>query len=139
MPSGIEVVWDNDAHSIIRWDFKPHWTWDEWRACANQALIMRETVLEKPIVPAIFNLRDSGPVPLPMRALPHLRSAAVMMYERDYTVIAHPSGMVRTLADLFFTLYHSYRDRAVLVDTLADARVYIAQREGWLPRAAGQH
>lgn len=29
---GIQVVWDDAARTIIRWDFDPEWTWDDFHA-----------------------------------------------------------------------------------------------------------
>jgi hypothetical protein len=128
MSGRIDVQFDNEDRSIIRWDFIGYWTWDDWHAGAQRAVELRQTTLDKPVVPAIFNLHASGPLPTPLRALPHIRAAAVMMYPDDFTVIAHPSGMVRLIAESFFKMNDSFRRRAYMVETLDDARRLIA---GW--------
>lgn len=37
---GIRVVWDDNAKSIIRWDFEDPWTWDDFRAAFKQSVDM---------------------------------------------------------------------------------------------------
>jgi hypothetical protein len=40
----ITVNWDNDAKTVIRYDFEGHWNWDEFRAAANEAFVFTRSV-----------------------------------------------------------------------------------------------
>jgi hypothetical protein len=131
MTQRIQVLWDNDAKTIIRWDFKGAWTWEDWYMSANRALELRDTVIEHPVVPAIFNLKSSGPVP--MGALPHARAAIEMMDQRDYVVLANTSGFVHSLAEIFRVLNSTFAHKVLIARTVEDARTLIAER-----RAGGE-
>jgi hypothetical protein len=126
MTQRIQVLWDNDEKTIIRWDFKGAWTWEDWYTSVNHALELRATVIEHPIVPAIFNLKSSGTVP--MGALPHARSAMEMMDQRDYVILANTSGFVRSLTEIFRVLNAVFAEKVYLARTVEDARALIAAR-----------
>jgi hypothetical protein len=126
MSQGIRVEFDNPEQTIIRWDFKGRWMWDDWHEGASRALELRQMVIDTPVVPAIFNFKYSGPVP--MGALPHIRTAGELMDPRDYVVVANGSGFIRSLVDAFCTLNPSFRDKVMLADTLEEARALIANQ-----------
>jgi hypothetical protein len=127
MSQPITVVFDNPEKTIIRWDFRGRWTWDDWYAGTRRALELRATVYDTPCVPAIFDVKHSGPVP--MGALPHARTAMEMMDPRDYVIIAHASGFIRSITEAFRLLNPTFREKVFLARTVAEARQMIAQRE----------
>ena len=122
----IKVSFDNPEKTIIRWDFKGRWTWDDWYDCTRIALELRATVNDNPCVPAIFDVRNSGPVP--MGALPHARAAMEMMDPRDYVIIANPSGFIRSITEAFRLLNPTFRDKVCTANTVEEARAMIARR-----------
>jgi len=126
MTRHIQVVWDNDEKTIVRWEFKGAWTWDEWYEATRYVLEMRATVMDHPCVPAIFDLKHSGNVP--MGALPHARTAMEMMDPRDYVIITNSSGFVRSLTEIFRHLNREFAEKVFVARTVEEARSIIAQR-----------
>lgn len=126
MSQGIRVEFDNPERTIILWDFRGRWTWDDWYVSVQQVMALRQSVNDRPVVPAIISFRHSGP--LPLGALPHARATGDFMDPRDYVVIAHASGYVRSMIEAFRTLNPSFRDRILLADSLDEARALIEQR-----------
>jgi hypothetical protein len=125
MRSGIRVAYDNPEKSVLRWEFRGRWTWDDWYQGVQRALELRRAIYEKPCVPAIFDMKGAGPVP--MGLLPHARAAAEMMDPRDYVVIAHASGFIRSVTETFRLLNPSFRDKVLLANSVEDARALITR------------
>ena len=126
MSTPINVSFDNPEKTIIRWDFKGRWTWHDWYEATRVALELRATVDDNPCVPAIFDVKHSGKVP--MGALPHARAAMEMMDPRDYVVIANPSGFIRSITEAFRALNPTFRDKVCTARSVAEAREMIARR-----------
>ena len=122
----ITVSFDNPEHTVLRWDFDGIWTVDDWYASTRRALELRSTVLDNPCVPAIFDLSRSAQVPVGM--LPHARVAMEMMDQRDYVVLAHPSGVVRSLTLIYRMLNPSMADKVLLADTITEARIMVGHQ-----------
>lgn len=122
----ITVKFDNPDQTVIRWDFVANWTIEEWYASAHQSQSLRLTVVEMPICPAIFNLEQSGPVPLDI--LPHARVAFEMMDTRDFVVLTHTSGLVRSLTALFKRLNPVMGQSVFLANNDEEARALIEGR-----------
>lgn len=124
----ITVSFDNPERTVIRWDFDGLWNPDDWYDSTRRALELRETVIDTPVVPAIFDLSRSAGVPAGM--LPHARVAMEMMDQRDYVILAHPSGVVRSLTFMYRLLNPAMADKVQLADSVADARRMISERKG---------
>ncbi len=128
MTQPIQVRFDNAEKTVIRWDFNGRWTWDDWYEGTRIALDLRATVDDNPCVPAIFDVKHSGPVP--MGALPHARAAMELMDPRDYVVIANPSGFIRSITEAFRLLNPTFRDKVCTAKSVTAARTLIARRTG---------
>jgi hypothetical protein len=126
MAQGIKVEFDNPEQTIIRWDFRGRWTWDDWDISVRRVMALRQLVNDRPVVPAIINFKYSGA--LPLGALPHARATGELMDARDYVVIVHASGYMRSMIEAFRLLNPSFRHRILLADTLDDARALIADK-----------
>ena len=124
----IDVEWDNAEKTIMRWDFKGHWTPAEWHAAANRSVELRSTAMDIPRVTAILNLEQGGPVP--MNILPHARVAMEMLDERDYVIITHGSGFVRSMVNVFRHLNPTLGEKILVTETVEDARTII-QSQGF--------
>ncbi len=123
----IIVEWDNPEKTIMRWDFEGVWTPAEADAAANRSVELRSYAMDIPRVTAILNLSRSGPVP--MNILPHARIAMEMLDSRDYVIITHSSGFVRTMVNIFRTLNPKLSEKLLLTETVEDARAIIASQE----------
>jgi hypothetical protein len=126
MNKRIQVVWDNDEKTILRWDFQGVWTWEDGHEATHLALEMRASIIEYPCVPSILNLERSANVPI--GALPHARTAIELMDRRDYVIIANASGFVRSLTEIFRYLNSNFAEKVLLTRTVDEARETIAQR-----------
>ncbi|HLV34886.1 MAG TPA: hypothetical protein VKY59_07235 [Spirillospora sp.] len=126
MTQGIQIDFDNAERTVIRWDFKGRWTWDDWYAGLDRALELRAAVNDVPVVPAILDFRHSGQVP--MGALAHTRAAIEIMDPRDYAILANGSGYIRSLVQAFCLLNPSVSDKVLLADSLAEARDIVMRR-----------
>jgi hypothetical protein len=126
MAQGMRVEFDNPERTVIRWDFRGRWTWDDWYVNVQQVLALRFEVDGKPVVPIILNFRHSGP--LPLGALPHARATVEHMNLYDFVVVAHASGYVRSMIETFRLLNPSFQHRILMVDTLDEARALIADK-----------
>lgn len=125
MSRGITVSFDNPEKTIIRWNFWGRWTWDDWRISTNRMLELRASVSDMPCVPSIFDFKHGGS--MPMGALSHGRATIELMAPQDYLVIAHASGFIRSLFEVFQMLNPSLSRKVYLVDTVKDARLLIAE------------
>lgn len=68
----IEVYWEDEEQTIVRYDFKGHWTWDEFYPVLEKALEMERA---KPYrVDVILDMRKNEVVPA--NVLTHLKSIA---------------------------------------------------------------
>jgi hypothetical protein len=123
---GICVEWDNPQKTIIRWDFYD-WTWEDFHAAAQQTLDMFAAANRTKATPSILNLKHSGSVPL--GAIPNSRIELDMMAEDSITVIAEASGYANTLTRLFVRLHPKARGKVFVVDTLEQARAFIAKQK----------
>lgn len=121
---GICVEWDNAEQTIIRWDFYV-WTWDDFRAAAQQSSDMRALMKHVPNLPSILNFQHSSSIP--SGALAHARTAVPKM-TADYTVLVGASAFARRLTQLFIELNPRIRGKVFIVDTLDDARKLINDR-----------
>jgi hypothetical protein len=92
----------------------------------QRVLALRSQVSSNPVVPILMNFKHSGP--LPLGVLPHARATIEFMNPRDFVVVAHASGYVRSMAEAFRLLNPSFQHRVLLADTLDDARTLIADK-----------
>lgn len=67
---GIRVCWEDEAHTIVRYDFEGKWTWEELYPVYNQAIAMETSVPYR--VDVILDMRRSQGVP--GNALSHLKN-----------------------------------------------------------------
>jgi hypothetical protein len=67
---GIQVVWDDDAKTIIRYSFERSWTWAEFETAQREAHAKIDTVTHK------VGVIIGGPADatLPLNMLSHIRS-----------------------------------------------------------------
>jgi len=122
----IQVVWDNDAKTIVRWDFDPGWTWDEYREAALLTNEMIGSVSHR--VSCIRNLRKTS--------MPH---GGDVLGQWKRTLVAAPDNMgmvIATDADTFLSAMAEIfkrvqRDNAhpiTRANTVEEARQMIAER-----------
>ena len=114
----IQVVWDNDEKTIIRYTYQGQWTWDELAAVLEEAYALLDTV-DHP-VDFIIDLRQS--VLLPKDALRHGERVAQAVHPNEgRSVVVGANMLVSRLADVFYKIYRRTSKQFRFVATLDEA------------------
>jgi len=117
------VSWDNKKHTVIRYDFSPRWTWDEFSTATAEAYTMTRSVEHK--VHTISNFRPGAS--LPPNALFQFRKAmANAPSNRGINVIVGSSTFIKMMVTTFSRFNRQLGERLKVVDTLGDARDFLA-------------
>ena len=119
---GITVVWDDDAKSIIRWDFEDHWTWEEFYQGFDQSLEMAQSVTHRiDVIPETTHTEHMPPGALTQfrrvfeKSPPHMQ----------LTVVTGANTFGRAILNIFIRLNRISTWR--IANTLDEARAIIAQ------------
>lgn len=118
----IQVVWDNDARTAIRYILTNRWTWEEVRAAEAEAFALDATT-DHPFV-TIIDLTDAKTVPAGSfftegRQLMSRKPA----HAHNTMVVVGAMGLFQTLYKALHRLYGKrYEDTVVFVPTLEQAR-----------------
>lgn len=118
----VEVNWDNDAQTVMRYDLRGKWTWEEYYVALNRGVEMRRSVTHT--VDVIANLTDS--VRLPGSVLTHMRRLSEDRENRGLMVIVGGGSFVIAMIRIYSTLVKSAQQYVRAVNTLAEARQLLA-------------
>lgn len=119
----IQVDWDNAEQNIVRWDFNGHWTWDDVKEALARSIALRQSVDYASSVILNFENSDS----LPMGAVTQMmRGMAALPEKREMVVIAGTGTLLKSLVAIYLKVRRGSKDRVGLVETLKQAREYIA-------------
>ena len=122
---GIELVWDDEARSILRYDFQPGWTLDDFDVAERQ---LHELLADVPHTIDVIAHFVPGTEP-PIGAFSRFRQIQEEMPPQVGVVIVTNGGpLVAMLLAVFLRVYHQYAARLWLADSLEDARRQIAAR-----------
>ena len=122
---GIQVVWDNDEKTIIRYVFDVRWTWDDFYAARTDAYNLIDTVQHK--IGVIF---DAPPnVTLPPNMITHSRSAISKTHENTHVVVVVVGNTyVRAMLTMVRKLSKKAAEKLELAPTLDEARALVRER-----------
>jgi len=116
---GVNVSWDSEDKTRLRYDFEGQWTWPEFRTSASVAFAMTRSVEHKVDTISYFH---PGAV-LPPDAFFQFRRA---MYEapknRGTQVIVGGTTFITTMVSVFSRLYKQFGERLMTAESLEDAR-----------------
>jgi hypothetical protein len=130
----ITVSWDDDAQTILRWNFVGIWTWDEFEH-ELAATARRMEAVPYP-VSAICDMTCSGPLPVTGSAISHMWQARQLAQEQLTTAIfVGSSAHVRAIIGLFCTIYRQRRDRYLFASSIEEARALLVARQVASPSA----
>ena len=118
----IQVSWDNDEKTIIRFDYSQGWTWEDFAEAGRLVEKMRAEV--KHTVHTIANFED-GAFP-PMGAMGKFRTAQENMPEDSVVVVVGGGMFITALVSSFSRVYQKLSKRLIMADSLDDARAKIA-------------
>lgn len=95
---GIQVVWDDPEKTILRWDFDPEWTWDDFWAAFDESVRLGDGYTHRvDVMPNVTNTKQ-----LPIGALGAFKR--VDSRKPDYTrlvVVAGPDTVTSLLIKTF--------------------------------------
>jgi hypothetical protein len=124
----IRIAWDDDAETILRWDFEGAWDWDMVYTATQQSILMRRSSVSGADVSVILNMEQAAP--LQTGALTHTRNALKLNPEgRDLVVIVGRSAYLQTLIVIFRNMNLALGEQVFSADTLDQARALIRERK----------
>jgi hypothetical protein len=120
----IDVVWDDEAETIIRWNFSDPWNWQEFRAAFEKSMeIGGHLPYRVDVIPYLANSR----IPVPTGALGEFnRIARTTPKNVGLVVITGGNVLTRTIIDLFTQVYGKAAHNWHTIDSLDKARAMIA-------------
>ncbi len=122
---GVQVVWDNDERTIVRYIFDKHWQWDDFFAAVETSLAMIDSVPNH--VGTIFETALG--MTIPKDVITHARKIISRRHERTVIIVIVAPGLyLRTLMQIATKLSHEIAQRVQAVTTIDEAREIIYQR-----------
>jgi hypothetical protein len=120
----IQVQWDNEDKTILRYQYEGAWTWDDLYTALAQGYEWIDTVDHT--VDIIIDLRQSSIIP--SSALTHARNLDKHRHPRiGLTIAVGANRFIQLLADTFKRLVPSVASQYTLLATLDEARALIAR------------
>ena len=123
---GIQVCWDDDAQTIIRYDYDQHWTWEDWSAAENSVIEMLKGVDHA--VDAIINTPPD--IVLPRNFLSGSLSAEK---HRNKVVTRYAIVGVNSLGRMLVSTFSKMMrngPKIILLSSVEEARIALMQRDG---------
>ncbi|MEP7291127.1 MAG: hypothetical protein ABI835_05060 [Chloroflexota bacterium] len=112
----VDIRWENEAKTVIRYSYSGEWSWDDFYAILNQ----RDPPPPDGQLSALVDLRQT--THLPGDAVLHLKSAAKMAEEIDGMVVIITSNTaMTTLFNIFVTIYKRVGKRFRVVNSEEEA------------------
>jgi hypothetical protein len=126
---GIEVSWDNDSKTILRYVYSGRWTWGDLDKVRDQAATLEASVPHR--VDVIVDVENSSLLPSGTisRARQVATSAPTTHPNEGITIIVGAGAFVRSIYDVMAKVYpEMLRRRGIFfAQTLAEARDMIAK------------
>ncbi len=127
---GIEVLWDNEEKTIIRYDYGKDWSWDDFWTAVETSNAMVRTVSHT--VDFIANFEGGTPPPLGAFSK-FKRAQEISPPNVGIIAIAGGSSFINALVSTFSRIYKQLGQRLIMTSTLSEAREKLAERQ----KAAG--
>jgi hypothetical protein len=120
---GVTVDWDNDSHTVIRYDFISSWTWDDFQAATHTAFALRQNVNTP--VDIIHNLEQTAHIP--EGALSWLLKLREKSPNRGVVVFAAGQfhDYYKNLLSIFRQITKGATPPVIVVETLDEARAVL--------------
>ena len=122
--SNIEVSWDDEAKTIVRYDFDFGWTWEELEIANKEFNILMKSVPHTVCAIACQNYSQHYLPPNPVARIGAL--LALKTEQKALSVIVARSSLVRSTLDIVMKIYPAAINLRV-VNTLDEARLLIRQ------------
>ena len=120
---GVSAVWDNEAHTIIRYIYEGKWTWDEWYIVADQVQEMLKSVDHQ--VAMIIDTRTSS---LPPGAISRFRTISSRSDKVHLVVMVGGNAFVAAIFRIVQKVVPPAGHHFTMASSLEEARAVIAKR-----------
>jgi hypothetical protein len=121
---GIEVYWDDEAKTILRYDFEGRWTWDEFYKRCNKVIAMKAESLRR--IDLMLDMRGSKYIP--SDGIHHVQQITRLYSDGiGISVFVSDNHFFHTVFDVGVKLHSNLRDRYWLVETPDAARKIISE------------
>lgn len=118
----INVCWDNEHRTVIRYEFIDSWTWQDLHAAIDR---VDELVRDVPYSVHFIVDMTCGDT-LPDKFLSQIQSASRKVMNRDgLIVVINNNSFVHTVYGIFIRLNNNVMNRVVFAPTLHAARAHL--------------
>ncbi len=126
----IQVEWDNDQHTVVRYTFLGNWTWAELYASLDSGEAMAKDVPVR--VSAILDLREGSSLPGGSFLNRTVRDHAQALVNRAQTdrgqiAVVGAGPLIRSMFTVFSNLFADKAGGVTFVDSLEEARRIISE------------
>ena len=122
---GIEIIWDNEEETILRYVFDAYWTWEEFFAAKEKAYNMIDAGGQK--VGVIIDTPTN--MWLPHKLIVHGRRALQGRHEHTSMVMfVTSSPFVRTMMNAIITVSRGLNVQLSITASVDEARALITER-----------
>ncbi len=126
----IQVVWDNESKTVIRFDFSKQWDWEEFWTAVRQSDTMMTAMPYR--VDLIANFEGSASPPL--GALGQFKRAIQEMApSRSIVLIVPGSLLIDLLTSTFMRIYPTLGRNLTVASSVEEARQILAERSRNMP------
>jgi hypothetical protein len=124
---GVKAVWDNEQHTIVRYDLSGKWTWDEFFTAYEDAKVMLNATSH--VVHFMLNPTDAASRShLPSGIVSRIgNTARSRLPNAGITVAIGSSSFVKSLVNTAARLYPRIRKQYQFAETLDGARALLAE------------
>lgn len=128
---GVTVTWDDEAKTILRYDVRGSWTWDDLLRGREEVFKIMDAAEANPIY-AIIHFAD-GKISLPQGGMEPFKQLVTRSHPKaGLTVVVGANWMMKTIAGTFRSAYTQITKKSVefdYADTLEEARKIIAKEK----------
>ena len=119
---GIQVAWDNEEHTILRWMVDGPLVWEDYKAATDESYQMYDTVDHQVCV--IFDIQKMKEVP--GNTLARLPRISADTHPRvDYMVVVGAGSFTQRIGKIFAAVY----GQMDFASSLEEAHIMIAERQ----------
>jgi hypothetical protein len=119
----IQVAWDNEAKTVIRFDFAGKWNWYGYEMAVGEAFGMAEGAGQ--LVDFIFNMKDSAAL-AEGATFYFKRTLELTPNSQSVLIIAHADATTEAAVALFSRIYKKLGERLLMARTLDKARAMLS-------------
>lgn len=125
---GIQVVWDNEARKIIRWDIQGVWRSPEIYPAMRKSFQMADSFDREFAIDVIVNFLEAAAAPLDF--IGPFTEAVITRIDRNYIIVlVGANDFEQTAAETLKKIY-DFGHEVLFADSVDAARALIQQQRG---------